>query len=113
MQADGCSHIVRFVEALQQGTDSWLVFLDEGLSLHQLMYAPDGGARAPAGTPGDPQKPSDRWDAGLICHLRLLVEWSLLYQTGGAGLSRRRLSAALTATHGCLGASVSIFDTRG
>ena len=60
LQAEGCSHIVRFVEALQQGTDSWLVFLDEGLSLHHLMYAPDGGCRAAAGMPADQQGPSDR-----------------------------------------------------
>ena len=66
---------MRFVEALQQGTDSWLVFLDEGLSLHQLMYAPDEGGRAAAGMPGAQQGPSNRWDAGLMCDLRLLIVW--------------------------------------
>lgn len=88
MQAEGCSHIVRFVEALYQGTDSWLVFLDEGLSLHQLMYAPDEGCRAAAGMPTDAsrsagsrsgqpedqQGPSDRWAAGSYLHLEIVGE---------------------------------------
>ncbi|CAD7695660.1 unnamed protein product [Ostreobium quekettii] len=38
--ARGCEHLARFVEALQPGpsTNLWLVFRDEGVSLHSMMY---------------------------------------------------------------------------
>ena len=38
-QDQGLQHIVRFVEWFQEpGRDLWLVFRDEGVSLHALMY---------------------------------------------------------------------------
>ncbi|KAL0037567.1 hypothetical protein WJX77_002920 [Trebouxia sp. C0004] len=40
-------HIVRFVESFQSGPDLWLVFHDEGTSLHSLMYS----AKAPSDQP--------------------------------------------------------------
>ncbi len=36
---EGLRHVVRFVEWFQEpGRDLWLVFRDEGVSLHALMY---------------------------------------------------------------------------
>ncbi|KAL0028700.1 hypothetical protein WJX79_000503 [Trebouxia sp. C0005] len=39
-------HIVRFVESFQSGADMWLVFHDEGTSLHSLMQASQDQAQA-------------------------------------------------------------------
>ncbi len=39
LQGHGLQHVVRFVEWFQEpGRDLWLVFRDEGVSLHALMY---------------------------------------------------------------------------
>ena len=39
LQDQGLRHIVRFVEWFQEpARDLWLVFRDEGVSLHALMY---------------------------------------------------------------------------
>ncbi|KAK9815399.1 hypothetical protein WJX72_003040 [[Myrmecia] bisecta] len=35
----GYDHLVRFMESFEAGTDLWLVFRDEGTSLHSLMYS--------------------------------------------------------------------------
>lgn len=46
LQPRGCAHIVRFIESFQQGMGAdawlWLVFRDEGTSLHSLMYSSRG-----------------------------------------------------------------------
>ena len=50
---EGLDHVVRFVESFERpDRDFWLVFRDEGMSLHTLMYdhVALGGADAHAGT---------------------------------------------------------------
>ncbi|KAK9917046.1 hypothetical protein WJX75_000279 [Coccomyxa subellipsoidea] len=47
---DGHDHITRFVEVLADEADLWLVFCDEGISLHSLIYSsrqPDIGKGGP------------------------------------------------------------------
>ena len=71
-----CPHSVnRGAACAQTGSNLWLVFRDEGLSLHSLMYAPvaagdpasrgdnPGGRRAKSSTLGAPAflQPSEWW----------------------------------------------------
>ncbi|GMH38468.1 hypothetical protein BSKO_06352 [Bryopsis sp. KO-2023] len=40
VECRGCNHLVRFIESfeVEPGPELWLVFRDEGLSLHSMMY---------------------------------------------------------------------------
>ena len=51
---EGLRHLVRFVESFQEpGRDLWLVFRDEGVSLHAMMYNHVAlGAEHATGEPG-------------------------------------------------------------
>ena len=65
LQDRGLQHIVRFVEWFQEpGRDLWLVFRDEGVSLHALMYdhvalgAEDDAGEPDAAVSGDTHEPA-------------------------------------------------------
>ena len=69
MMQEGLRHVVRFVEWFQEpGRDLWLVFRDEGVSLHALMYNHVAlGAEHDAGDPYADEHIKDHGNPQLIC----------------------------------------------
>ncbi|KAK9827406.1 hypothetical protein WJX81_008695 [Elliptochloris bilobata] len=113
---DGAEHIVRFVESLETGGSLWLVFRDEGLSLHALMYSPAAPRDASGGGTGRTRRGGSTGGGGGAATSAILHPsewwWQLRQGPGGEETLRSLLKQTLAALAALHAANVTHRDVK-